>query len=84
MDVLPLTAAAARLGVAQQTLSYYLKKGKLTATKAGGVWLVDPEVAKTELEAAGFYERREVLRNGKKRRERQAQTVQSKRRRRQP
>ena len=65
MGVLPLTLAAAKLGVAQQTLDYYRKRGKLTVVQAGSIWLVDPEVAQKELEAAGFYRRREVRRNSK-------------------
>lgn len=84
MEVLPLTEAARRLGVAHQTLLYYRQRGKLTAQRAGNNWLVDLEVARRELEAAGFYERREVVRNSKKLREQRAQKKTPSKRRRQP
>lgn len=84
MEVLPMAAAAAKLGVAHQTLDYYRRRGKLTAVQAGTIWLVDPEVAKQELEAAGFYHRREVVRNRKKRAQKEIQQARPNKRKRQP
>lgn len=58
-NVVTLTEAARIIGVAHQTLSQYLKAGKLSAQRAGTVWLVNPNTAKKELENAGFYRRKE-------------------------
>jgi len=58
MPLLPMRNVSDMLGLSPSTLPYYRDKGKLTYQKSGGIYLVDPEVVKKELEVAGFYRRR--------------------------
>lgn len=48
--------AAEELGVPHQRLRHYMKRGKVSYQRAGGVYILDPDVAQREMEEAGYYE----------------------------
>ncbi len=53
--------AAPILGIPHQRLGKYMREGKVSFQRAGGVHLVDTETAKRELAAAGSYRKLAVL-----------------------
>ncbi len=50
-------SAAAKLGIPHQLLRYHIRKGRVTSEQAGGVYIVNLDVARQELEQAGYFKR---------------------------
>ncbi len=55
--VTTVQSAAAKRGVPHQRIRYYIAFGRVSCERAGGVYILDPETARRELEEAGYYER---------------------------
>lgn len=62
-----MAEAAQKLGMTKQQLHPLVKKGIVSYRKSGNIVLINPETARRELLAAGFYERKEKLRLAKER-----------------
>lgn len=60
-----MTDAARRLGIPYQRLQDNIKRGIVSASRAGGCILVNPEIARQELEDNGFFWRSAAIRKGR-------------------
>lgn len=63
--VTTMTQAAKQLGIAKQQLYRFVKSDVVSGQRAGRVVLIDPEQARRELEADGYYERSEQVRRSR-------------------